>query len=160
MDIEKMTKLSDFAKERDVPNNTIVKYITRHMEDFKEHIDYDAVNNNAMYLDDEAVSMLSKKYRLTTQIITDNDLYERMMKLTEIVVQMHEERNERLMIEEKNVTLENKVIELTEELKKANAEREIAQLEAEKLRLERNNMIDMNYLQLVHHISKLKREKL
>ncbi len=78
MDFENMVKLTEFCKERDVSAGTVTTYLSRHPE-IKEHIFYDKKNKNTAYLDDEAVKMLSEKYRMTTTIITDTKLYEKIL---------------------------------------------------------------------------------
>lgn len=166
MDFEGMIKLTDFAKERDLNPNTVSHYINRHPE-IKEHTKADETNYNALYLDDEAVRLLNKKYKISTEIITNSELLERVestndmvMALAKRVLELTEEREVVMTKAIESKELEVKVERLTEEVEKLRAEKEIERLEAEKLRLERNNMVDMNYLQLVHYINKLKREKL
>lgn len=158
MDFDNMIKLKDFASERGVSVNTITQYIKSHPE-IKEHTHHDTANKNTMYLDDEAVKLLSKKYRVSTQIITNTELMEKLeasnemiMKLAQKVLEMTEERNERLMIATTNEELQNKI-------EKLEADNEMHRLEAEKLRLEQNNMIDGNYIDILRRIAKLRREK-
>ncbi len=178
MDFENMVSLSDFARERDVDKQVITVYINRHPE-IKEHVHYDNYNRNTAYLDEEAVRLLSKKYRMTTQIITDNELYEqvitcnnKMLTVADMMMAMMSKMDERMSIEMKTTDSEllervekleteqaKRIKELEEENAKLRHDKEIEHLETEKLRLERNNMIDMNYLQLVHHLNKLKRER-
>ncbi len=165
MDFDNMIKLKDFAVERGVSVNTITQYIKSHPE-IKEHTHYDTANKNTMYLDDKAVSMLSKKYRISTQIITDSDMYEQMMKtngkvveLAELVMQMHQERSQMLMLETKNDDLIKRVEQLEAENAKLRENDEMHRLEAEKLRAEQNSMIDSSYIDIIRKIARLKREK-
>lgn len=167
MDLDNMIKLKDFADERNIPDSTVRKYINTHKADFDGHIHHDKVNKNTLYLDDVAVSILSKKYKLSTEIITNSELLERVeatndmvMALGNKILQLTEERELVMTKAIESKELENKILALTEEVQKLRAEKEIERLETEKLRLERNSMIDMNYLQLVHHINKLRRERL
>lgn len=122
MDFDNMVSLSDFARERDVDKQVITVYINRHPE-IKEHVHYDTYNKNAAYLDDEAVKLLSKKYRMTTQIITDNELYEqvitcnnKMLTVADMMMAMMSKMDERMSIEMK--TDDKLYLDLVEKVEK------------------------------------------
>ena len=56
-----MVLLRDFAEERQTKTHTIATYIRRHPDEFKGHIKMDG---NKMAIDDVAVELLSKVYKL------------------------------------------------------------------------------------------------
>ncbi len=111
-----MLKIADFAEERNVDRNAVTQYIRRHDELFKGHTE---VKGNCMFVDDDAMILLDKKYPLPKpiEVIEDTESRAKLIKTQELVIQLQDKLNRaqtqiaqaeatKLLLEDKEAQLE------------------------------------------------------
>ena len=115
-EVAEMLKITDFADARNVDRNAVTQYIRRHDDLFKGHT---KVKANCMFVDDEAVILLEKKYPLPRPIEVVEDI--------ETIKELSETRKELAKAEKRIEEIQKQLLE---------ASKQIAQAEATQMLLE------------------------
>ena len=130
-----MLKIADFAEERNVDRNAVTQYIRRHDELFKGHTE---VKGNCMFVDDDAMILLDKKYPLPKpiEVIEDTESRAKLIKTQELVIQLQDKLNRAqtqiAQAEATKLLLEDKEAQLEREYERsAKAEARIASAEGQ-----------------------------
>lgn len=144
-------KLSDFARQRKIPRDTITQYIRRNSELFEGHT---KVDGKWLIIDETAEELLNEKYPLPqmVQIIEDTESRAKLIKAQEAIIQLQGQLNEattkiaqaeavKLMLEDKEEQLEKTEERLlktenTLETERTEAKQAIEQYKADIARLQ------------------------
>lgn len=142
-------KLADFAEERGVKKETILKYMQRHDNLFKGHTHKE---NNAFVLDEIATEILNLKYPVPVQIIED---IETKKELEQAKKYIDELQKKIMQMQDKYIDLSDKYIEIEkksfslEDKEKLEKERNEAIQEKEKVLDELLKMKNRNLFQRI-----------
>lgn len=144
-------KLSDFARQRNIPRDTITQYIRRNPDLFEGHT---KVDGKWLIIDEIAEEHLNKKYPLPqmVQVIEDTESRTKLIKAQEAIIQLQGQLNEattkiaqaeavKLMLEDKEEQLEKTEERLlrtenTLETERTEAKQAIEQYKADIARLQ------------------------
>ena len=133
-------KLTEFAKERNVPRDTITQYIRRNPDLFEGHT---KVDGKWLIIDDVAEEHLNEKYPLPqmVQIVEDTESRQKLLKAQEAIIQLQGKLQEtatqlaqaeatKLLLEDKQEQLAKTELKLAEaEQRERNANEEIIELQ-------------------------------
>lgn len=80
--------IAEFAKKRDIDQQTVYKYIRRHPDQFTNH-----VTGRPMQLDDEALRILSSVYpqKNPVEVIEDIDAYKQLVEAQKTILKLQEQ---------------------------------------------------------------------
>ena len=114
-------KLKDFAKEHNLDNQTVSRYINRHKELFNQHAIREGQN---IILDDVALEILGKKYPFPEPVVVqDQAAREKLLEVTEKyaaamekITLLTEQNAQLLVIQSKQRFLEEENKNLTDDL--------------------------------------------
>ena len=111
-------KLKDFAKEHNLDNQTVSRYINRHKELFDQHAIKEGQN---IILDDVALEILGKKYPFPEPVVVqDQAAREKLLEVTEKYAAAMEKIT--LLIQSKQRFLEEENKNLTDDLDRTEQE--------------------------------------
>lgn len=84
--------VSEFARVRQVDNNTITKYISRHSKEFSGHT---TRTTHGLELDEIAIELLEKKYLLPKpiEIIEDTESMKKLIAAQEEIIKLKDQIN-------------------------------------------------------------------
>lgn len=120
-------KLKDFAKEHNLDNQTVSRYINRHKELFNQHAIKEGQN---IILDDVALEILGKKYPFPEPVVVqDQAAREKLLEVTEKyaaamekITLLTEQNAQLLVIQSKQRFLEEENKNLTDDLDRTEQE--------------------------------------
>ena len=123
----KSLKLKDFAKEHNLDNQTVSRYINRHKELFDQHAIKEGQN---IILDDVALEILGKKYPFPEPVVVqDQAAREKLLEVTEKyaaamekITLLTEQNAQLLVIQSKQRFLEEENKNLTDDLDRTEQE--------------------------------------